>query len=348
MLSEADFNFAGEFQRSGLRALLTSNADVASAGAGERLLRRRAPIAAVLAERDISFTFEKGTPQEGAHVMPVRVGAEVCRLHLSPAMIQWLQQPLDFAGGVTDEDPPQQALLLEFASLDLLRRLETHLDQPIRFGEGSPADTLLSVSVRVVAEDETFVCRLDLAAPLAEALADGLDHLQPPELPDLSAVSVEVVLEAGSQELFQQELESLLPGDIVMLDSDKPSAVVKGKLAAPVAHQARGFALVRPFAPVGRRAASRPQPKTDDAEGQMVHPLRVGFEFGRVGMTLAEIDELASGDQLPFAQLDATMVDIVSREQRIGRGELVAIGEGTGVRIVHLSTASGTPGEQIS
>lgn len=335
----SDAESSKSFDVSGLVGLLASEAVAPPKDLCERLLRRRAPVGITLAGRTVSFTLEEATPDNAALAVPVHVGEAVCLLHLPSDMIRWLQQPLDFPGSVADEDPLQRALLLELACLDFLGVLEAQLGEPVRFGDRTRGKPPLAVDVRILAGEETFTCQLGLTKPLAEKLADALDRLQPPEPPDLAAIPAEMVVQAGSQELSLAEIESLRPGDIVVLDAAKPSAVVDGKLAAFLRGQPGGFTLSGPFAPVAERAA--PDDHAEDL-------LQISFEFGRIGMTLAEIEKLSPGGRLPVALNDEAGVDVVSDGKRIGRGELIRIGEGMGVRIIHLSTAAGIAHEQVS
>ncbi|PRD41757.1 hypothetical protein C5748_20060 [Phyllobacterium phragmitis] len=304
----------------------------------ERLSRPRTPIACMLAERSILLCVGEAFSNEDAITVPVRIGSQACELHLSPALVAWLQEPLGLEGALVDEEPPQRALLLELASLDLLRLLEKHLGQDIRFGECAEADTRVAVDLAIAAGGRSLALRLELTQPLAEAWADFLDRIQPP---DLSGLAAELVIEAGSQDLSIDELASLRPGDIVMLASQRPTAGVDGKLVAPVRRQSDGFELGGGFAPRARRAMVGSLQGSQNADsGDAEHILHVVFEFARTTMTLAQLDELKPGQHLPLSCTDETGVDIVVENRRVGRGELVMIGMGMGVRIVHLLPAA--------
>jgi type III secretion protein Q len=312
-----------------LLTLLAPQANTPPKDWRECLLLPREPVPLTLVQRKVTLVLQKGAQTEGALVLPLLIGTNAIRLYLSRELVEWLQQPLALDGSVLDEEPAQQAMLLELASLDLLRPLEAHLGQPIRFGEGEAADLPVSVGARIAAGTETFLCRLELTDALGQALADGLDRLQPPQQPDLSGTAIDIVLEAGAQDLTAAELESLQPGDVVMLDPAFSQAVMGGKLAASIQRSAEGFQLTGSFAPLPGRAA----PETSDL-------CRVAFEFCRLPSTLGAIEQLVPGSHLPVAVADQTGVDIVLQDRRIGRGELVRIGEGTGVRVVHLATTA--------
>ncbi|GGB05676.1 type III secretion protein [Brucella endophytica] len=291
----------------------------------ERLARPWAPIACTLAERPVLLSAGDALSNKDAIAVPVRIGPQSCKLILSSALIAWLQQRLGLEGALTDEEPPQRALLLELASLDLLQVVEKHLGEDIRFGDGVEADSHFPLDLAVVVDGTPLALRLELTPALAEAWVDFIDHIQPPQPVGLSGLFAELVIEAGSQDLSIDELASLRPGDIVMLASQRPIALVDDKLVAPVRRQSDGFELGGAFAPKARRAL---------AGSEQI--LRVVFEFARTTMTLAQLDELKPGQHLPLSCTEETGVDIVVDDRRIGRGELAMIGMGLGVRIVHL------------
>ena len=65
-------------------------------------------------------------------------------------------------------------------------------------------------------------------------------------------------------------------------------------------------------------------------------PVKLLFEFGRIELSLAEIRQLAPGAIVPIARPLEDSVDIVANGRRIGRGNLVQIGDSLGIRITRL------------
>lgn len=65
-------------------------------------------------------------------------------------------------------------------------------------------------------------------------------------------------------------------------------------------------------------------------------PVRVVFEMGRLEMSLSEIRQLAPGVTLPLARPQEELLDIIVNGKRIGRGSLVRLGDGLGVRVTRL------------
>ena len=66
-------------------------------------------------------------------------------------------------------------------------------------------------------------------------------------------------------------------------------------------------------------------------------PVRLVFELGRVELSLGELQRLAPGALVPLARPLDEPVDIIANGRRLGRGALVQIGDGLGVRIVGLA-----------
>lgn len=339
MLRDTGAHFGTGCGGASVVSVLATQPELPPADLRERLSRPRAPIACVLGERKVSLHIGDISSESGAIAVSVRVGGETCRAHLSPALIEWLQQPLGLEGALIDEEPPQRALLLELAALDLLHLLETRLGEDIRFGEGGDAELPHRLDMAFVAGELRLPLCLELPLRLAEAFADFLDRIQPPEPADLSGVTAEIVIEAGSQDLTIDELESLRPGDIVMLATHRTVVVVDGKLIAPVRRQSDGAELDGHFYPKSRRAMVGSLPDLRDGQNG-AHVLLMVAEFARATMTLGEIDALKPRQPLPLSYFDETGVDIVVDNRRIGRGELVMIGAGMGVRIVHLLPAA--------
>jgi len=349
MLRETGSQFGTGCGGASVAAVLAPQSAVAPLKPEERLSHPWAPILCVLSERKILLQSAETFPDAGSVAVPVRVGKEACRLHLSTALMNWLQQALRLEGSLVDEEPLQRALLLELASLDLLRLLESELGEDIRFGEGSDADLPFSVDLAVVSDERPLALRIDLSSGLARKMAHALDQLQPPKPADHAGLVAEIAIEAGSQELTIDELESLEPGDIVMLASFRPAIVVGGRLIAAVRRQSDGFELDGAFSPrAGRAMAGSLSELQGDQKSRGEHILHVAFEMGRTTMTLGEIDALKPGLRLPLAQLEETAVDIVVGNRRIGRGELTSIGAGLGVRVVHLLPAASAGNCQTS
>ncbi|TIX35577.1 MAG: hypothetical protein E5V34_02635 [Mesorhizobium sp.] len=65
-------------------------------------------------------------------------------------------------------------------------------------------------------------------------------------------------------------------------------------------------------------------------------PVALAFELGRTAMPLGEVRQLAPGAIVPLANVTKETVDIIANGKRVGRGEIVRIGESLGVRIARM------------
>ncbi len=319
--------------------VLVSQPEPAPVSLADRLSRPREAVAAVLAGRKMELHPVVAHADDKPVVMSFKIGADTCRLCLSAGLIDWLAQPLGLEGALIDEEPLQRAVLVELAGLDFIRRLETHIGEDIRLGEGDAAQTLHALDMAIETDGTMLPLRIELTERLAEKLADYLDHLQPPAPIDLSGISVELVVEAGSQDISIAELESLAPGDVVMLTHHRPVVAANGKLVAPVRRKGDGVELDGPFQPLTRRAMVGSL--ADIQSGRETrHMVQMIAETGRVAATVGVIDALKPGQALPLSCFDGTGVDLVVDNRRFGRGELIMIGAGLGVRIVSLFPAA--------
>ncbi|TIW52218.1 MAG: YscQ/HrcQ family type III secretion apparatus protein, partial [Mesorhizobium sp.] len=65
-------------------------------------------------------------------------------------------------------------------------------------------------------------------------------------------------------------------------------------------------------------------------------PVALAFEIGRTAMPLGEVRQLAPGAVVALADVTEANVDIIANGKRVGRGEIVRIGESLGVRILRM------------
>jgi type III secretion protein Q len=74
----------------------------------------------------------------------------------------------------------------------------------------------------------------------------------------------------------------------------------------------------------------------DEAELDSL-PVQVVLEFGRITMSVGELRQLAPGVILPVTLNADDAIDVIANGKRIGRGSLVRVGDGLGVRISRLT-----------
>lgn len=67
-------------------------------------------------------------------------------------------------------------------------------------------------------------------------------------------------------------------------------------------------------------------------------PLKLVCQVGSVELTLEQLREMAPGTLLPLASSTRDEVDLMVNGRRVGRGELVRIGDGLGVRLLGFNS----------
>ncbi|RMS56939.1 Type III secretion component, partial [Pseudomonas syringae pv. aceris] len=166
----------------------------------------------------------------------------------------------------------------------------------------------------------------------------------------LQGLRLALSIEAGQAPLTHAELRSLLPGDVVMLDTLADAQVLLrlGRHCQTVVRR-QGDTLVwqgalRPGSPAFSpypfdRNDPMSEMSTDaDLDASLDDlPLTLICQLGSMELTLAQLREMAPGSVLPFTSQAHDEVDLMVNGRRIGRGELVTIGDGLGVRLLGFS-----------
>ncbi|NGX55056.1 MAG: Flagellar motor switch protein FliN [Chlamydiae bacterium] len=175
---------------------------------------------------------------------------------------------------------------------------------------------------------------------------------------------VDVALEAGSSELSWEEWKGAKVGDFVILDScfidpdTKKGRVVLTLGGEPLFRgkfEEDGIKLLEyPFYEEVKESmdeefeseasynsidekeeAGEPQGKTPTISPEKI-PVSLTVEVGRVRMTAEELMQLAPGNLVQLPVSPDQGVDLVVNGKKLGKGELVKVGEVLGVRILQL------------
>ena len=247
--------------------------------------------------------------------------------------------------------PEHAALLLEFFLGGELAWLEGRLGCRIAVTRIAPSDAAsgpASLAFRLKDKREDIICTLRLEdAGYAAQLFRLLDNREkratgfPLDLP------VPVSLWRGAVTVGAGDLQSLQPGDVVLLDEIENQAastliVVGGRLVAPVELTGPGARLsARPVPVAGSKwewimnnATDSVQTLEDsDLDGL---PVTLVFELGRTALPLGEVKQLAPGAIVPLPEVAKETVDVIANGKRVGRGEIVRIGESLGVRVIRM------------
>lgn len=159
-------------------------------------------------------------------------------------------------------------------------------------------------------------------------------------------IDVEVSIDVGTTELRLDEWQRVRPGDVVLLDHclydprhAKGSAILSlgGRPLFRGRFQEESLQLLEfPHEVLGEsmeEEVDNPEPPTVEIDAL---PINLTVEVSRLKMTVQELSQLSVGSILTLDQSPQAGVTLLVNGKRVGRGELVAVGEALGVRIVSL------------
>lgn len=242
-------------------------------------------------------------------------------------------------------------VLLELLLAPYLDRAEALLGQPIRlrtlerdWTDGAP-DSRAGVAVHGDVDGAPFAAWLRLA-PNALDAAVRLARLLPagPQLvPD---PPVAVAARVGLARLRAGALASAQVGDAVLIEEGPLQRgqvmIVVGECRVAAAQWEGNMAILkealRPAGSFGSGEWTMQGEQDGDPVGATFGDLRVTlvFEVGRRLATLDEVRGLAPGQVLDLGRDDTAPVDILANGARLGRGEIVRVGDALAVRITGL------------
>lgn len=312
-----------------------------------RLAVPREPLALTLGTRTARVEIEATGPSFDGLDIPFVLGTEHGYLRLPHAVLQQLARDAGLAAVPVREAPAARALLLEWMLLDLVAHLEAAGAGALHILTGdlggpdrdAARGTRLVFGTLTLGGHERHPFRLDLPQALASRLAEAREILAPARPAEFDALPIPLGIQIGRQQLTLRDLGDLRPGDVVMLADEAPTLRAGPHHAAPLERTAHGYRMTA--------ALGRPQARTQDdssmsdastdGDGLETVPIGLVFEVGRLEMPLGELRQLGPGSVLPLDRPDDQLVDILANGRRIGRGTLVRIGEGLGLRVVQLS-----------
>ncbi|WP_458097119.1 type III secretion system cytoplasmic ring protein SctQ [Roseomonas sp. WA12] len=291
-------------------------------------------------------------PPAEAACLRFTVGGEPASLTATAAAFDRLLGAIDpAASGARGEGG---ALLLELLLEPVLGAVEASLDAAVAAislqpGLAEPGVPALGLTLLTAEADVALAGRLSLPAAAEARLTEALGTVPAGRLSPPPGLVMTVSLRAGATELGMPELAALRPGDGLLFDESRR---MKGEVLAVIGEMQgwitrpgpRGYEAITPRRRLGALGledwAAMPSDTavTEDAPIEEL-PVRLVFELGRVEVPLAELSGAAPGHlfALPASPAEA-MVDILANGRRIGRGEIVQIGEGAlAVRVLSLS-----------
>jgi type III secretion protein Q len=185
------------------------------------------------------------------------------------------------------------------------------------------------------------------------ARAEPLDPDRPqPSLARWQPLPVPVSIACAGPRLAPQEWAALRPGDVLVLGSRKQPPPLHASANGrrwPVASAAEGYRIAGPMQTIPTLLESTAMNDNDAAQGDTAAtdpanaadaatralPVLVEFELGRLESTVGELAGLQPGYVFPLpAFVEGANVTIRANGRVSGRGELVAVGDTLGVRLV--------------
>ena len=237
----------------------------AQARCGNAALIRRRPFGLRVGNRQVQMVLLPGAGGAGdAPWLALSLDGAPAAVALPWSLIRRITgQPLEAA------TPDDAALLVEDALTGWLDAAEDALGLSLRFAQVTRdlpqiADPVaLSLGIEIAgSQPSRHRLRLMLSSAAADALARALAHWDRPR-GALPGLSLRLRIEIDGTPITLAELESLAPGDALLLPGDvterQPVAIVEGALAAPVAPvPGGGWRLAAPFAPRPPQGAAWP------------------------------------------------------------------------------------------
>ncbi|TIP25912.1 MAG: YscQ/HrcQ family type III secretion apparatus protein [Mesorhizobium sp.] len=246
--------------------------------------------------------------------------------------------------------PAHAALLLESEFEEDLEWIESKLGETVTITSVEQEDSVVdqtALGLALTGKDETIGCALHTdSVGLAVRAGRFLDQIGKARPPVPAEFPLPVCLWRHALTISLGELQSLQPGDVVLFDDEEQEAalVIAERLYAPAVLTASGPQLLAvPTAIAGSKwewtMNQNTPPHADQALEEATLdelPVALAFELGRTAMPLGEVRQLAPGAIVPLANVTKETVDIIANGKRVGRGEIVRIGESLGVRIARM------------
>lgn len=229
-----------------------------------------------------------------------------------------------------------------------------------------PADPVLQLTARLTVADLLSYIRLYLPYRLLQDTSDRqmsrdnqLDLLER-WLPTISSVKTELIAELGEIRLTLQEIASLEPSDIVLLQNVSvhySAGQLTGEVKMRLGIQGAGCfsgdiicekssvkVILNRFAAnprtqsqqEGVSMSSEEEGIAQSAEFVQSVPVTIVVELGRRSMTISDVTRLRLGQIIDLQRIPSEPVDLTVDGKLIGKGELVDVDGDLGVRILKL------------
>ncbi|MCP5469561.1 MAG: type III secretion system cytoplasmic ring protein SctQ [Chlamydiales bacterium] len=265
-------------------------------------------------------------------------------------------------------DPALAQGFFHYLALEVLQELEASRfmaplsprlgDAPLDIRKELEATSCFVSDISLALRDKTIWGRLFVPEAFRQGWKASIGHLPPVEMSDAQAekIFVELSLEVGISRLGLNEWKKVQLGDFVLLDRcsynpDEGRGGVILRLGDEPIFRGR-------FKHGGIKISDYPLydeventmdeevsgfDEQDSLEGGFVAkkehdvdalPVQLTVEVGRCRMNVKELRELSPGNMLELGVSPEQGVDLVVNGKKVGRGELIRMGESLGVRIL--------------
>jgi type III secretion protein Q len=260
--------------------------------------------------------------------------------------------------GLSDDLPgePTLSMLVELALAPLFEKIETATGASFRLLSSSrrasrdlitPGPQSRRLVFHGALDGVRFELELELDGGALEDFVKLLQHAAPARLPLAETfVPVVAIVCAGAMRLPLRTLQDLHHGDVLIPDE---FPFERGEAALTFGHRYRAIARLDETGARVRSALQHSKsiqeinamegkgaPRVVETEDLGDLEIQLTFELDRQTVELEQLRTIAPGYVFPLGRSPNDPVDIVANGRRIGRGEIVRVGDGLGVRLIRL------------
>lgn len=270
------------------------------------------------------------------------LGGQTGRLRTPAELVARLLATLDPAARAAQGTAA--CLLLELALEPALQTLEQRFpDLSLALSADSgERDGGIAFGLSCAMDGACFITRVELPLAAAAQLAGALDLLQP-QRQRLATLPIPLAIRCGAVTVSLAALRSLRIGDALLpevLNLGEPLLIAGERFCWHAQRSADALSVItaRQILQEASRMSATAITNDDTASLDEL-PIRLTFEFGRLELTLAELEALGPGHVFALGRNLRGPVDILANGKRFGIGDIVSVGDALGVRITQLGDA---------
>ena len=260
--------------------------------------------------------------------------------------------------GLSDDPPsePTLSLLVELALAPLFEKVEASTGASLMLLSSSrraacvpatPGSQSRWLIFHGTLDGVPFALALEFDGHALEGFTSLLQHAAPEKLPPTETLApIVAILGAGAVQLPLRMLQDLHHGDVLIPDElpfERGEVVVTfGNRYRAIARLEENGARVRSalqrinFIQETNAMEAKGAPRVVETDDLGDLEIQLTFELGRQTVELEQLRTIAPGYVFALGRSPDDPVDIVANGRRIGRGEIVRVGDGLGVRLIRL------------